>query len=132
MIIYLIILGIAIGAFIAWKICKKKCDWYSSLPDFFSTVGLTFSFLAIFFGIVIGVIHLPRYQERKLREWQLKREAIVWQMDNGMYVGGVLDKYNADVYYKKYQHNNPWVNWFVGDFVKDLELIDTGEISQLH
>ena len=130
MIIYLIILGVAVCALIAWRICEKKCDWFSSLPDFLATIGFTFAIFAVFFGIGIGVIHSPRYQERKLHEWQLKREAIVWQMENDQYVGGTLDEYNTFVYHKQYQHNNPWTSWFVWDYITELELIDTGEASK--
>ena len=132
MIIYLIILGVAVCAFIAWRICVKKCDWFSFLPDFLAAIGFVSAIFTVIFGITIGVIHSPRYQERKLREWQLKRESIVWQMNNDLYVGGILDEYNTYIYRRQYQHNNPWLSWFVGDFVEDLELIDTGEISQLH
>lgn len=129
MIIYLIILGIAIASFIAFGISKKTCSWYSDLPLVFKLSGTCLMITAVIMAIIISVEHSPRYREMKLRECQLRREAIVWQMDNNLYVGGVLDEYNAEIFRAQYEHNNPWTSWFYGDYVLELELISTGETS---
>lgn len=130
MIIFLIVLGIAVFSFVALKICEKKCSVLSSLPESLCALGGVAAVVVVFLAITIGIVHSPRYQERKLREWQLKRESIVWQMENGLYVGGILDEYNTSVYAKQYNHKNPWTSWFHGEYVMELELIDTGEVSQ--
>lgn len=130
MIIFLIILGIAVFSLVAWKICEKKCSVFSSLPESLCVLGMVASVWVVVLAIAIGIVHSPRYQERNLREWQLKRESIVWQMGNDLYVGGALDEYNTSVYAKQYQHKNPWTSWFHGEYVMELELIDTGEVSQ--
>lgn len=133
MIIFLIILGIAVFSLIAWKICEKKRDVYSSFsPESLLVLGLVASVWVVIMAISIGIVHSPRYQEKNLREWQLKRESIVWQMRNDLYVGGALDDYNTGVYAKQYQYKNPWTSWFHGEYVMELELIDTGEVSQTH
>lgn len=131
MIIFLIILGIAVFSLIAWKICEKK-RYYSSLPESLCVLGLVASVWVVVLAISIGIVHSPRYQEKNLREWQLKRESIVWQMGNDLYVGGALDDYNTSVYSKQYQYKNPWTSWFHGEYVMELELIDTGEVSQTY
>lgn len=130
MIIFLIIFGIAVFSFVAEKICKKRSDleWSS----FLCTLGLVASVWVVIMAITIGIVHSPRYQEKNLREWQLTRESIVWQMENDLYVGGALDDYNTSVYSKQYQYKNPWTSWFHGEYVMQLELIDTGEVSQTH
>lgn len=132
MIIFLIILGIAVFSFVAWKICEKKCSGFSSLPESLGMLGSVASIFVVVLAIIIGVVHSPRYQEKNLREWQLKRESIVWQMENDLYVGGILDEYNTSVYAKQYQYKNPWTSWFHSEYVMELELIDTGEVSQTH
>lgn len=128
MIIFLIVLGVAVFSFVAWKICEKKC--FSALPESLCVIGMIAAVWLIVLAITIGVVHSPRYQEKNLHEWQLKRESIIWQMENDLYVGGILDEYNTSVYSKQYQYKNPWTSWFHGEYVMELELIDTGEVSQ--
>lgn len=130
MIIFLIFLGIAIASFIAFVISKKTCEWYSDLPLVFKLSGICFMIAVVIMAIIISVEHSPRYKEMKLRECQLRREAIIWQMDNNLYVGGVLDEYNAEIFRAQYEHNNPWTSWFYGDYVLELELISTRETSK--
>lgn len=130
MIIFLIVLGITVFSLVAWKICEKKCSVFSSLPESLCMLGTAASVCVVVLAIAIGIVNSPRYQERNLREWQLKRESIVWQMENGLYVGGILDEYNTTVYAKQYNYKNPWTSWFHGKYVMELELIDTGEVSQ--
>ncbi len=130
MIIFLIVLGIMVVSFIACAICSKKCDVFSDVPYIFGVIGTIFAVRVIIMAIVVGIVHSPRYQERRLRECQLRREAIVWQIEHDLYVGGILDEYNAEVYRAQYNHENPWTNWFYGDYYMELELIDTGEVSQ--
>lgn len=130
MIIFLIFLGIVIASFIAFVISKKTCDWYSDSPFVFRIIGTGFMIAVVIMAIIISVEHSPCYKEMKLREIQLRREAIVWQMDNNLYVGGVLDEYNAEIFRAQYGHNNPWTSWFYGDYVLELELIGTGETSK--
>lgn len=134
MIIFLIFLGIAIASFIAsfiaFVISKKTCNWYSDSPFVFRVIGIGFMIAVVIMAIIISVEHSPRYKEMKLRECQLRREAIIWQMDNNLYVGGVLDEYNAKIFRAQYQHNNPWTSWFYGDYVLELELISTEETSK--
>ena len=132
MIIYLIILGLAGCFLIAFMISYKNCDPFSNLPAGFLTVSAICCAVTIILTVVIITEHSPRYQERKLREYQLRREAIVWQMDHKQYVGGDLHEYNTEVYERQNLHNNPWFSWFEGDYVMQLELIDTGEVSQMH
>lgn len=130
MIIFLIVLGVTVFSFVAWKICEKKCSVFSLLTESLCVIGMVAACWLIALSITIGIVNSPRYQERRLREWQLKRESIVWQMENGLYVGGILDEYNTTVYAKQYNHKNPWTSWFHGNYVMELELIDTGEVSQ--
>ena len=132
MIIFLIVLGVAVFSLVAWKICEKKCSVFYSLHESLCVIGMVAAVLVVVLAIAIGIVNSPRYQEESLREWQLKREAIVWQMENDLYVGGILDEYNTTIYAKQYQHKNPWTSWFHGEYVMELELIDTGEVSRVH
>ncbi len=128
MIIFLIVLGIAVFSFVAWK----KCSASSLFSEPLCVLWLVASVWVVILAISIGIVHSPRYQEKNLHEWQLKRESIVWQMENDLYVGGILDEYNTSVYAKQYLYKNPWTSWFHGEYVMELELIDTGEFSQTH
>ena len=120
MILYLIFLGVSILLFVIGGIWWKK-DWHSDAPSILLTIGTVFGIITIILTvIIIGVHARPQY---KIEKWNLKREAIVWQMENG-YMSGDLAEYNEDVFSEQKNLNNPWFSWFHGDWVMELELID--------
>ena len=120
MILYLIILGVTILLLVIGGIWWKK-DCWSCVPSILLTIGTVFGFITIILTVAIITAHArPQY---KIEKWNLKREAIVWQMENG-YMSGDLAEYNDDVFSAQKNLNNPWFSWFHGDWVMELELID--------
>ena len=56
-----------------------------------------------------------------------KRDAIVYQMENNLYLGSSLGDFNADLIEAKRCHESPWTNWLIGEYVMDIELIPTSK-----
>lgn len=125
MLIYLIILTVSVGLFIAWLIARKRLGWISTVPDWLLMLSALFGIVLLVLSLIIVGEHID--QDAKRRQFELRREAIIWQMENGQYLSGDLGDFNADVYKQKWLHENPWFSWFVGDYIMDIELIDTNK-----
>lgn len=58
---------------------------------------------------------------------QAERDALIYQINNKLYVGNAIGEFNAKVISAKHIKLNPWTNWFMGDYILDIELIDVEE-----
>lgn len=75
--------------------------------------------------IIIGAANL--FPEARKIVWEEKRKAIVYEMEHGFYVGDSLGEYNATLKNMQRLNNNPWINWFVGDYIMEIEPIGLEE-----
>lgn len=119
MIIMLIVFAITILLLVIGLINKE----YSFCETF------AFVWFSIFAGVssVLVIIALaantfPNVKRTHLEE---KRNAIVYEMEHGFYVGDSLGEFNADLKHNKMLHQNPWTSWFIGGYVMDVEPIET-------
>ncbi len=76
--------------------------------------------------VVVCIIHNADalYVQKRVNELNAEREALIYQMENGFYLGDSLSEYNSKVQNAKLMHENPWTSWFIGDYIMDIELID--------
>ena len=58
-----------------------------------------------------------------------KREALVYQYEHGLYLGDAIGEFNADIVGLRQYKQSPWTNWFVGDYVFEIEPIDLNELE---
>ncbi len=98
--------------------------------------GLSFcsALCAVIFGAVLFIMSLMCIGENALSDhwllkWQAKREALVYQVEHDLYLGDAIGQFNSDLVGAKDAHNSPWTNWFVGDYVEQLEPIEL-EVSE--
>ena len=122
MIITLIIAGLAILG-IALAIVATKLGWMRE--DLFIT-GIC---LSAFFGIVLFAIGTYVIKEHalydtKLAMLQAKREALVYQLENDMYLGDAIGEFNSNILEGRGNHENPWTSWFYGDYYMEVEPIE--------
>jgi hypothetical protein len=79
----------------------------------------------ICFGVCILVER--GFNDRNYVKYSAKREAIVYQMEHGFYLGDSLGEFNSKLLVAKKSHESPWTSWLVGDYVMQLEPIPTTE-----
>ena len=61
--------------------------------------------------------------EVQLAELQARRDAIIYQMDNGLYLGSSLGDFNAKIIRGRMGHDNPWHNIFFGEYFYEIDPI---------
>lgn len=81
---------------------------------------------ALIFSIII-ICAANLFPEASKISWEEKRKAIVYEMEHGFYVGDSLGEYNADLRRMQRFNKNPWTNWFVGDYIMEVEPIELEE-----
>ena len=74
-------------------------------------------------GAYIGIEHAI-YKEN-LISWQTKRDAIVYELNEGVFIGDALVDFNEKVAIGQWMNESPWLNWYVNDSVNMVEVIPT-------
>jgi len=113
MIITLIIVAILITGII---LAATLSDDGIAIP--FLVVGVVGS---IFCGLIILCSHIN--PDARLLQLEVKRETLVYQMENGIYYGDALGEFNSDLIYDQKMNQNPWFSWFYGDYIMEVEPI---------
>lgn len=113
MIITLIIVAILITGII---LGVTLSDHDIAIP--FIVVGVVGS---IFCGIIILCTHIN--PDARISQWEAKREALVYQIENGIYYGDALGEFNSELIYDQKANQNPWLSWFHGDYIMEVEPI---------
>jgi hypothetical protein len=106
--IALIIIGIVLA--------ETRADKDIAIPLLISGIVGT-----IFCGLVILFSHIN--QDAELQQLKAEREALVYQLENGIYYGDALGEFNSDLIYNQKVNQNPWFNWFHGDYIMEVEPI---------
>ena len=92
--------------------------------------GAIVSFVLSSAVLIISIIIICAanlFPEARKIVWEEKRKAIVYEMEHGFYVGDSLGEYNATLKNMQRLNKNPWINWFVGDYIMDIEPIGLEE-----
>lgn len=91
--------------------------------DIIGTLFTILSIIALF--IMIGLAGFKNvFHDRDLAMLESKRDALIYQMNNGLYLGDALGDFNAEIIYHQSLHESPWTNVFVGDCWMEIEPID--------
>ena len=53
----------------------------------------------------------------------VERAALVYQMENNLYLGDALGAFNAKITYGRAAHENPWLSWYYGPYYMEVEPI---------
>lgn len=117
MLLFLIHVAIVVILWILFTIsyCKKR---YSA-ETVFNVAGVIASLILVGHCAAIGC---EQARMKPLEVEQAKRDAIVWEMENNKTVEGLAD-FNAELTYAKWANNNIWLNWYINDYVDEIELI---------
>lgn len=78
-------------------------------------------------SVVIGVqVRKPA----KIAELSERRAALVYQLENGYYLGDSLGEFNAELKKSHFYATNPWTSWMNVDYTKYVDPIDVKEEKQ--
>ena len=93
--------------------------------DFLQFVAGLISFVAFLILIIMLLIILSEHTfiNKKIDALQAERDALVYQMDNKLYLGDALGDFNKKIISWRYTYENPWTSWFQGDYVLKVDPI---------
>lgn len=113
---------LCICIFIAAVAILIFCDSCSDLwcPALVTAV-CTGSVLVIMAGVIISE---HTFVDQKIEALQAERDAIVYQMDNKLYLGDALGKFNSKIISWRHIYENPWTSWFQGDYIYEVDPIE--------
>lgn len=92
--------------------------------------GAIVSFVLSSIALILSIIFICAanlFPEARKIVWEEKRKAIVYEMEHSFYVGDSLGEYNATLKNMQRLNKNPWTNWFVGDYIMEIEPIELEE-----
>lgn len=115
MIIFIIVLILTIVFLIL--MCREDENYV------FIAAAVVLSCLLIAISVV--VIYENTFPRVKKMRWEERRNAIVYEMDHGFYVGDSLGDFNSELRAKQMIHKNPWVSWFSGKYIMEIKPIPT-------
>ena len=115
---------IVFGAAIAFVLCALFVDdWEHEFLSLISSV-LAIIFCVISILMLIGIICEHANPEKKISALQARREALVYQMENGFYLGDSLGEFNREIISGRYTRESPWTSWFMGDYIYEVDPIE--------
>lgn len=93
--------------------------------DFLHFVAGIIGFVALLILIIMLLIILSEHTfiNQKIDALQAERDALVYQMDNKLYLGDALGDFNKKIISWRYTYENPWTSWFQGDYVFKVDPI---------
>ena len=80
--------------------------------------------LIILVLMLISIIDAHSFKERRIASLRTEREAIVYQMEHGLYLGDCLGDFNNKILSNRYEYENPWTSWFQSDYVYEVDPIE--------
>ena len=113
----LVILGIVL-AIVATKLGWMREDLFIAGFCLFVVFGI------ILFAIGVYIFTEHAFYDTKLASLQAKREALVYQLENDMYLGDAIGEFNSNILEARGNHENPWTSWFYGDYYMEVEPIE--------
>lgn len=77
----------------------------------------------ILFVMLLVILSEHTFIDQKIDALQAERDALVYQMDNKLYLGDALGDFNKKIISWRYTYENPWTSWFQGDYVFKVDPI---------
>lgn len=115
----LLVAFIAIACF---AVCKFVDEYNHDLLHFIA--GLIFIVAVIVLILMLLIILCEHtFIDQKIDALQAERDALVYQMDNKLYLGDALGDFNKKIISLRYTYENPWTSWFQGDYVFKVDPI---------
>lgn len=90
---------------------------------------------SVIFGIIAGVVAFVMIlavcfehtgHDRHLAELQARRDALQYQIDEGIYFGDAVGEFNGTLVYQQHLRHDPWTSWFVGRYWDEVEPVELG------
>lgn len=106
--------------------CFAVCKFVDEYEhDFLHFVAVMIGFVAVIVLTVMLLIILSEHTfiDQKIDALQAERDALVYQMDNKLYLGDALGDFNKKIISWRYTYENPWTSWFQGDYVFKVDPI---------
>lgn len=96
-------------------------------------VGLICSF---FFGTVLATMVIiaiasNSFNDRNLATLQAEREALVYQVENNLYLGDAVGKFNSELIRNQLGHESPWTSWLYGSYWMEVEPIELNKQAEI-
>lgn len=108
-------------------VLEAKDAWRNDILENIQIACALLGVLCFFVFVIFGVIGLLENSswncEVQLAELQAKRDAIIYQMNNGLYLGSSLEDFNAEIIKGRMCHDNPWFNVFAGEYYYKIDPI---------
>ena len=127
MLLLLVLAIIMIVLFAIAFVLEAKGAWRSDLLENIQIACAVFGVVCFLFFSASGVIGLLENSswnyEVRLAELQARRDAIIYQMDNGLYLGSSLEDFNTEITKGRMCHDNPWFNVFAGEYYYKIDSI---------
>jgi len=120
MILTLIFISVAVGSGLIAKSASEH-GW-----DTTSLIAVTLCVLAIIAIFVSGICIVDERinHDANLSNLQAKREALVYQLENNMFLGDAVGEFNGEIASARAKHESPWTSWFYGDYYMEVEPIE--------
>lgn len=115
----LLIAFIAVACF---AVCKFVDEYEHDLLHFVACV-IGFIFVLILIIMLLIILSEHTFINQKIDALQAERDALVYQMDNKLYLGDALGDFNKKIISCRYTHDNPWTSWLQGDYVFKVDPI---------
>lgn len=123
MIIFLIVLALVLVSVIVAVSLRNNWNHEGLFFGAMATAAIL-GVVVIIMGIAIYLENLsPCYRQAELNKLNAEREALEYQISQHFYLGNSLSDYNSKVINGKMYHENPWINWFQGDYIMEVEPI---------
>lgn len=119
--LFLIHVFIVIVLWVIFIIAKSKRKY--KITDWLDIFVILFSL--ILFGHICWIGIKQINPEKQLLNLQVKRDAIIYEIDNGILAGETLVDFNTNLAEDKWKNASPWFNWYVCDVVDEVDLIET-------
>ena len=102
-----------------WDVLDSECVFVTSI------------ILAIVAGVtafimILAVCFENTGHDRHLAELQAKRDALQYQIDEGIYFGDAVGEFNGTLVYQQHLRHDPWTSWFVGRYWDEVEPVELG------
>ena len=82
---------------------------------------ISFILMAVF-GCKIITAHIN--QDGQLQALNAKREAVVYELKNNIYLGDPVGDFNSKLIEAQTERQNPWLSWFHGSYIMDVKPIE--------
>lgn len=105
---------------------------FSSEGDISEVVGIVgFTFFGIVLATMVTVaIASNSFHDRNLAALQAEREALVYQAENGLYLGDAVGEFNSELIRNQLGHESPWTSWFHGSYWMEVEPIELNKQAE--